>query len=62
VPQVAAHDTPEVVAELDWERIVQPQLGAESRDSRRVGSLAHHLRDGVAGRDVQQQEGDNQDP
>lgn len=58
--QVAAGDAPDVVPELRGQRIVEVQLGPQARDRGRVGALSHHGRDGIAWRDVQEQERDDE--
>ena len=59
-PRSPRSDAAGVVRELHGERLVEPQLAPQPRDGRRVGALADHLLHRVAGRDVEQQEGDDQ--
>ena len=50
----------DVVAEARGQRIVEMQLGAQARDRRAVGALADHRFHRIAGRDVEQQERDDE--
>jgi hypothetical protein len=48
------------VTEALRERIVEVQLRPEARDGDAVGALADHRFDGIARRDVEEQEGDDE--
>ena len=50
----------DVVAEPRGQRIVEVELRAQARDRRAVGALADHRLHRIAGRDVEQQEGDDE--
>ncbi len=43
---------------MHW--LVEMQLGAQARDRRGIGALTHHLGDGIAGDDVQQEKSDDE--
>jgi len=59
--EIAAQHAAGIVRELARKRLVEMQLRAEARDRRGVGAFADHLEHRVAGRDVEEQEGDDDD-
>ena len=48
------------MGELDVQRIVQPELGAEPGERLGIGALAHHRLHRIARRDVEQEEGERE--
>ena len=59
---VAADQTGDIMVELTPDRFVEMELGPESIDRRLIEPLADHRQHGISGRDVQQYEGDHEDP
>ena len=64
VAEVELHDVPQIVAELDRQRLVEPVLLAQLGNvfGVRGARLARHHVDGVARREVQQREVEDDDP
>jgi len=64
VAEVELHDVPQIVAELNRQRLVEPVLLAQLGNvfGVRGARLARHHVDGVARRQVQQREVEDDDP